>query len=267
MAYVETSEIDGVATLTLSQAGRKNALNEQMQGELDEILQRLRTDSNVRAIILNGAGGDFCSGGDISAMEQRLAFGAEAGRARMLEQQRTYKRLLDFDRPVIAAVDGVAFGAGFSYALAADIVIASTRARFCLSSAKVGLLPDLGVLHALPRLIGLQRTRELIYTARELSAEEARSIGLVLEVSSPDELHKRAQTIARSMTLASPNTFAMTKALLSRSFDIDRDAMFDAEASAQGIAFGSEYVREAVTRFMRREPLRFRWPAVGEAGS
>ena len=260
MTYIDTRVLEGVATLTLSQPGRKNALNQQMQVELDAALQALRADPAVRALVITGAGEDFCSGGDISAIEQRLDNGAEAGRARMLEQHRTFQRLLAFDRPVIAAVDGVAFGAGFSFALAADLVIASTRARFCLSFARVGLVPDLGVLHTLPRMIGLQRTRDLIYSARELSAEEAQSFGLVLEVLPPAALQARAQAIAQAMAQASPGAFSATKALLARSFELDRGALMEAEANAQGIAFSSDYVKKAMGRFLRREAPRFRWP-------
>ncbi|MDD2743802.1 MAG: enoyl-CoA hydratase/isomerase family protein, partial [Rhodocyclaceae bacterium] len=232
----------------------------QMQAELDETLHLLRCDAQVRALVLTGADVDFCSGGDISAIEKRQNSGPEAGRARMLEQHRTYQALQDFDRPVVAAVDGVAFGAGFSLAMAADIVIASDRARFCLSFARVGLIPDLGLLHSLPRMIGLQRARELIYSAREFRATEAKSLGLVLEVTRPEGLLARAQLIAGALAQTSPTAFSMTKALLARSFDMDRNALMEAEASAQGIAFESDYLKESISRFMKREPTRFCWP-------
>ena len=258
MTSIQTAIADGVATLTLARPQLKNALNAQMGEELGEALASLRRDPDVRALVLTGAGGDFCSGGDISNMQG--ARGSEAAQARMSELHRVYDALLEFDRPVIATVDGVAFGAGFSLALAADFVLASQRARFCLSFARVGLLPDLGALHMLPRLIGMQRTKELVYSARELPAQEAVALGLVLEVLPAPALQARALEIAAAMAQVSPFAFAKTKQLLARSFETDRRALLGAEASAQAIALESDYTKEAVGRFMRREPARFQWP-------
>ncbi|WDS36927.1 enoyl-CoA hydratase/isomerase family protein [Pseudoxanthomonas sp.] len=260
MTHVETSVEDGIATLSLSNPGRKNALSPIMRMELDQTLDRLGQDPQVRALMLVGAGTDFCSGGDISAMSSMADSDAERFRARMLDQHRTYRKLLEFDRPVIAAVDGVAFGAGFSLAMAADLVIASTRARFCLSFAKVGLVPDLGILYTLPRLIGMARARELIYSARELDAAQARDLGLVLEVTGAQDLMSRATQYARSMAGTSPVAFSLTKMLLARSYEMDLGTLLHAEASAQGIAFTSAHAQEAIGRFMRREPGQFQWP-------
>ena len=258
MTSIQTAIADGVATLTLARPQLKNALNAQMGDELGEALAALRRNPEVRALVLTGAGGDFCSGGDISNMQGSR--GSEAAQARMGELHRVYDALLEFDKPVIAAVDGVAFGAGFSLALAADFILASQRARFCLSFARVGLLPDLGALHMLPRLIGLQRTRELVYSARELPAPEALGLGLVLEVLPAHALHERALEMATALAQASPFAFARTKQLLARTFETDRRTLLGAEASAQAIALESDYTKDAVGRFMRREPARFQWP-------
>lgn len=252
-----------VATITLARPERKNALSETMKAELAGALARLRQDAQVRALVLTGAGGAFCAGGDMAAIG---GSGEQDGHARMREAQRLWTALADFEKPVIAAVDGVAYGAGFSIALAADLIIASERARFCLSFARVGLVPDLAALHTLPRVIGLQRTRDLVYSAREVGAAEAHAMGLVMEVHPAQQLAARAGLLARAMAESSPAAFRMTKQLLGQTYDLDRAALLQAEAGMQARCFGTEYVKDATARFLRREPLRFQWPA-SEAGA
>lgn len=258
MPMIEVAIDDGVATLTLSRPERKNALNGAMQQECCDALDALRRDSNVRALVLTGAGEDFCAGGDVSSMQGGIE--APAMRARMLENHRMVSMLQDFDRPVIAAVDGVAYGAGFSLALLADIVIASARARFCFAFSRIGLVPDLGAAWTLPRVVGMQKARELIYSAREIDAAEAQALGIVLEVQPQEALLPRAREFARAMAAMSPDGFAMTKRLLAQSFERDLPSLLDAEASAQAVAMSSGYVREAAARFARKEPPLFRWP-------
>ncbi|MFM0210679.1 enoyl-CoA hydratase/isomerase family protein [Paraburkholderia sediminicola] len=260
---INTTIENGVATLTLAGPGRKNALSPEMLEALTGSIETLRRDASVRALVLTGEGGDFCSGGDVSSMQGPSD--AAAVRQRMAASQRPCTALASFERPVIAAVDGVAFGAGFSLALMADFVVASDRARFCLAFARIGLVPDFGALHTLPRMIGVQRARELIYSARELSACEAQELGLVLEVVSADALHARAYEFARAMAAQSPDGFAMTKRLLAQTFERDLGALLDAEAAAQAIALTSPYVREAAARFVRKEPPAFRWPQRGKS--
>lgn len=250
---------EGIATLTFARPERRNALNTEMKQALDEALTALRADASVRALVLTGEGGAFCSGGDLAGM--REGRGTEATRKRMSQMHGTLDKLLDFDRPVIAAVDGVAYGAGFSLALAADLIVASHRARFCLSFARVGLVPDVGALHLLPRLIGLQRTRELAYSARELPAQEALALGLVLELHPGEGLLARAQQIAKALSDASPVAFAMTKQLLASTYELDRRSLLDAEANAQAVAFGTDYFGQAIDAFMRGDKAKFHWPS------
>ncbi|MCX5543808.1 enoyl-CoA hydratase/isomerase family protein [Paraburkholderia sp. CNPSo 3076] len=255
---ISTTIENGVATLTLDNAERKNALSAAALAAFADAIEALRRDDTVRALILTGAGSDFCSGGDVSAMQGPAD--TAAVRRRMIESQRPCAALATFDKPVIAAVDGVAYGAGFSIALMADFIVASERARFCLAFARMGLVPDLGALHTLPRIIGTQRTRDLVYSARELAAHEAQALGIVLEVVPGDALYARAYDLALAMSAQSPHAFAMTKRLLAQTFERDFGALLDAEASAQAIALTSPYLREAAARFARKETPLFRWP-------
>jgi enoyl-CoA hydratase/carnithine racemase len=255
---IELSIENSLATLTLMRPERKNAINRQLADEMREALDRLRGNPEVKALLLTGSGNDFCSGGDVS----RMSGGVDASdiRERMDHGNQLLCALADFNRPVIAAVDGVAFGAGFSLALAADFLIASDRARFCMAFARIGLVPDMGASHLLPRIVGLQKTKEIVYSAREVSAQEALALGVVLEVHPAEAFRARAEELARSMSNLSMVAFGMTKRLLARTFEVDLAAQLDCEASAQAVAMSSSYVEEATARFMRKEPALYQWP-------
>lgn len=256
-----TDIADGIATLTLNRPQQKNALNSPMRDALRDAVQQIRADRAVRAVVLRGAGTDFCSGGDIRAMNVTAA---DAGRNRMDDLHGWIALLADLDRPVVAAVDGVAYGAGFSLALLADFIVASPRARFCMPFMKVGLVPDCGALYTLPRVVGMARARDLVFSAREVGAEEARQIGAVFEIVAQDQLHARADQLARGLAGASPTAFALTKRALNQSIGADVRAMLELESLGQGIAFTTDYHHEAVRRFKDKEPPLFQWP--GSAG-
>ena len=249
---------DGVATLTLNRPQQKNALNGPIRDALREAVQNIRANRDVRAVVLRGAGTDFCAGGDIRAMNVTAA---DAGRNRMDDLHGWIALLADLDRPVVAAVDGVAYGAGFSLALLADFIVATPRARFCMPFMKVGLVPDCGALYTLPRVVGMARARDLVFSAREIGAEEARQIGAVFEIVPAERLHARADQLARAMAAASPVAFALTKRALHQSLGNDVRGMLELESLGQGIAFTTDYHHEAVRRFKEKEPPLFQWPA------
>lgn len=249
--------VDGIATLTLNRPQYKNALNGPMRDALRDAVQQIRADRTVRAVVLRGAGTDFCSGGDIRAMNVTAA---DAGRNRMDDLHGWIALLVDLDRPVVAAVDGVAYGAGFSLALLADFIVATPRARFCMPFMKVGLVPDCGALYTLPRVVGMARARDLVFSAREVGAEEARQMGAVFEIVEEGLLHVRADQLARGLAGASPTAFALTKRALNQSNSADVRAMLELESLGQGIAFTTDYHHEAVRRFKEKEPPLFQWP-------
>lgn len=255
---------DGVATLTLNRPQTRNALSLAMCDELNDLLPRVRADNGVRALVLTGAGGAFCAGGDVSGMNKAGPRTAADVRAGMDRYHRITTSLAGMDKPVIAAVDGVAYGAGFSMALLCDLVLSSERARFCMVFQRIGLVPDMGALYTLPRAVGMQRARELIYSAREVGAEEAKALGIALEVLPADALLARAQALARSFCGASGVAVAMTRKALQMSLQTDLAAMLEYEATAQGVAATSDYLKEAARRFMAKEPAQFSWPGRAE---
>ena len=157
-------------------------------------------------------------------------------------------------------VDGVAFGAGLSMALYADIVLVSTRARLAMVFHRIGLVPDVGAWYQLPRVVGLQRAKELIYSAREFGADEAVRMNIALEALAPEALMPRAMELARSLAGASPTAFSLSKRALAATLQSDLETMLDMEASSQAIALSSAYFREAIRRFAAKEPAQFCWP-------
>lgn len=251
---------DGVATLTLNRPAQKNALDMVMRGEIAQIVGEIRSDRGIQALVIGGAGGAFCAGGDIQTMSGREQTADEA-RSRMQDLHRWLEQLLGLECPVIAAVDGVAYGAGFGIALAADFILASPRARFCLPFLRLGLMPDCGILYTLPRVVGMQRARELIFSTRELNADEARLMGIVSEIHPEDQLAHRAREIALAFTHASPTALSLTKRALNATLNCDLGTMLDLEASGQGIARATDHHRRAAARFIAKQAAEFRWPA------
>jgi len=249
---------DGIATLTLNRPKQKNAINDALRHALREAVYAIRGDRSVRAVVLRGSGEDFCAGGDLRAMN---VADAQAGRDRIDDLHGWVAQLLDLDRPVIAAVDGVAYGAGFSLAMLADFVVASTRARFCMPFMKVGLVPDCGAFHTLPRVVGAARAKDLIFSAREVNAQEAHRLGVAFEIVAQDALHARARQLASALAKASPVAFGLAKRALNQSYSSDLRSMLEIESLAQGIAFTTDYHKEAVRRFKEKDTPLFQWPA------
>lgn len=251
----------GVAVVSLNRPHVKNALDAAMTDELAALFRAVRDDAQVRAVVLTGAGGDFCAGGDVKDMLNAGPRNSEQRRAGMTRYRDLATAMMALDKPVVAAVDGIAYGAGVSLALLSDIVLVSSRVRMALVFHRIGLVPDVGAWYTLPRVVGLQRAKELVYSAREFGAEEARQMNLALEVLAPEALLPRALEIARSFEGASAMTLSLSKQALQASLQSDLQSMLDLEASAQALASASDYTLESVRRFAAREPAQFRWPS------
>lgn len=234
-----------------------NAFTEAMREGIASAVAAVRADVGIRALVITGSEGHFCAGGGIRGMAGEPVDGA-VWRERMHGIQQWMNDRLTLDRPVIAAVDGAAYGGGFSLALAADFVLASPRARFYLSFMKLGLVPDCGAFYTLPRIVGLQRAKELTLSAREVAAQEAKDLGLVMELHAPERLLPRAMALAASFEGASPLATSPVKRALSDPGQLA--AVLDAEANAQALAFGSSYTRDAVRGFLAKQAPAFQWP-------
>ena len=249
---------DGVATITMNRPQARNALDAAMKHAFADLVPRVAADEAIRAVVLTGAGGAFCAGGDLRGMAAaRPTMTLDGWRQRMREVQPWLTQLIELDKPLVAAVDGPAYGAGFGLALAADFVVATPRARFCLSFMKVGLGPDFGAVYTLPRIVGVQRAKELMLSAREVAADEALQLGLVLEIQPEDRALARAQALARSFVDASPVAVRFIKQDVAVSLASHLPEMLAREAEHQARCFDTAYQAEAVERFLAKQPARF----------
>ena len=256
----------GVAEFSHQRPASRNALSDGLRSDYIDMLNRIERDRAVRVLIITGSGGSFCAGGDVKGMQARAnssdpeEASPDAMRRRVLSAHYGYlDRLRSLEIPVIAAVDGAAYGAGFSLALAADFVLASSRASFCFAFAKVGAVADFGAFYTVPRLIGLAKAKELMMTARRIDAAEAHQLGLVHGVHAGDTLLAEARRMARRFLSGPREALGMIKTTLNRSFDLDYQSMAELESCQQAIALATVYHREAVARFTRGEPLLYDW--------
>ena len=249
---VEVERRDAVAVLTLSNPARRNALSEAMRIQLLEALRALNAEEGCRAIVLTGAGGHFCAGGDITEMEPRpLA----VSRTRMLVGTELARTMVTGAKPIVAAVEGAVAGAGVSLAAACDFVLAAESARFTCAFIKVGLLPDIGGLYAIPRRVGLAKARELFGLGASLDAAEALRIGLANRLAGPDLLAEAVE-LAQAYAALPPLTSAILKAVMARGVDT-LDQALASELDHQPMLRMTDDHREAVAAFLEKRPARF----------
>jgi 2-(1,2-epoxy-1,2-dihydrophenyl)acetyl-CoA isomerase len=169
------------------------------------------------------------------------------------------QRLRNLELPVIAAVDGAAVGAGFSLALAADFVLASSRAFFCMSFAKVGLVPDLGAAWLLPRVIGMSAAKELALTARKLGVEEAKRLGIVHAIHAPETLADDARSFAQRFISAPREALGLGKRLLNQSFETPYASLAELESAAQAVASSVPFHAQAIEAFLEGQAPLYDW--------
>ena len=251
---------DNIATITLNRPDKRNALDLIMRVEIADAFDEAGRDDDVRAVILTGSGGSFCAGGDISGMQSMKT--AAGTRTRLRAVMEAITNMVNFEKPIIALVDGPAYGAGFNIALACDFILGTERARFCQVFGRIGLIPDYGGHYLLPRVVGMQKAKELIFSAREVRADEALSLGILYEVcETAEDLAQRGRELAASFVDASPNALSVSKSILNESLNASLQGVLEMEAAGQGICSVSDYHKDAVSRFLNKEPLRYAWPA------
>ena len=242
--------------LTIDNVARRNAIPGDQWSALGSCLLEFEA-SEQRALIIIGAGEDFCSGADLGAGFD-LGSGPGGVYAAMRRVAAAARALHECPKPTVAAVDGVAAGAGMNLALGCDVVIATTRVRFSEIFVRRGLTVDFGGTWLLPRRIGLARAKELALTGRRVVGEEALRYGLVAEVVEPADLRRRAAEVASELAAAAPRAQQFAKAGLDRSFEMSFDEALEYESQAQALCSASEDVIEGVTAFLEKRPPRFR---------
>lgn len=262
---------DGVAELSHQRPSVRNATSPEMTQDYLEVLDMIERDQTIRALIITGSGGSFCAGGNVKSMDARTrsddpeVASPDFLRRRIDTAHRMLRRLHDLDVPVIAAVDGAAYGAGFGLALQADFIMASSRAAFCLSFGRLGAVPDYGVAHILPRIVGMARAKEMVMTARRILVDEALAMGLVHSVHAPEALLPFAHAHARRLAHGSRAALALGKRMLNGSFESDYSASATLEACAQAVCLNTPYHVQAAARFSRGEPFAYDWDRQSQA--
>ncbi len=245
---------NGVATITLNRPEKMNALSQELVSGFHEALEKAQSDTRVRSVILTGGGKAFCAGGDLDSFADMDAL---AGKRYLQKAHRLLMALHTLEKPVIAAVNGFAAGAGFNLALACDLIVAGEQAKFGQVFAKVGLVPDFGGMYFLPRVVGLPRAKELMYSGRMITAKEAQEYGIVLEVTEPERLMERANQLAGMLAEGPGAALGMAKTILNRSFELSLEQLLHEEAMAQGIAFSTSDHREGVRAFFEKRKPEF----------
>jgi enoyl-CoA hydratase len=255
---------DDVAVVRLNRPDRLNALSFALVDELHAALDTIDRDNACRVVVLTGAGRGFCSGLDLTSIEgSSTSVGTTGPRAGMLSQAHIAElpqRLRRMQQPVIAAVNGPAYGGGFALALACDVRLAAPEARFCSQFIKVGLGGcDIGISYTLPRIVGAGRAFELLITARTVDADEAARIGLVTEVVPPDtKVVDRALDLAATICDYSPFGVVMTKEVMWSNLDAPSfEAAIHLENRTQILASTGGEVMEAAAAFREKRPPRW----------
>lgn len=248
-----------VLYLALNRPEALNAVTPDQRDLLIRLLADASADPEIRAVVITGTGRGFCAGADLrggAASGERVA--GDVARMIRLGAQRLIAAVLDCEKPVVAAVNGTAAGLGAHLALACDLVLAAESAKFIEVFVRRGLVPDGGGAYLLPRLVGPQRAKELMFFGDALTAADAERLGLVNRVVPDGELAKTAAEWATRLAAGPTRALALTKQLVNASLDTDRATAFAAEAAAQEINMTTADAREGVAAFVARRSAGFR---------
>jgi enoyl-CoA hydratase/carnithine racemase len=257
MDEVQVVEDGAVATVTLNRPQVKNAVTREMWSELRTVFRELGYRDDIRCVVVTGAGTDFCSGADVSGMSDRTS----DARIHQLQSMRNVgeacQQLFDMPKVTIARVDGVAAGAGLNLALCCDFVLASERSRFSEIFAKRGLNVDFGGSFLLPRIVGMQRAKEMILLADIYNAADAAEMGLVNRVVPDDQLDALVAEWAAKAASGPPRALAVSKALLNKSFTSTLAEALEGEGLGQTFQFSTKDVPEAMNAWQEKRDPEF----------
>jgi len=248
-----------VEVITLNRPEKMNAFNYNMLYALIKRFEELHQDDDARAVVITGEGRGFCTGADLTGGGARSDANTPMGmRLSTHIYSRTIRSMALLEKPVIGALNGDAAGAGCNFALACDLLIASEKARLIQVFVRRGLVADAGGTFFLPRLVGLSRAKELMFTGEPVDAQRALELGLVIKVVPHDQLMQEAMEYAGRLAAGPTRAIGMIKRMLNRSFESDMETCLEMEASMQGIAVSTPDVIEGVTSFLQKRPPEFK---------
>lgn len=255
-SHIRYEVADGIATITIDRAEKRNAMTYAMLGDFLDAVGRAGDDDDARVVIVTGVPGAFCAGTDLADLA--TVPGERRGLRGEAHEEDRWWPLVRCPKPVIAAIDGPAVGMGAEFTSQADLRLASPRARFAWNFVHRGLVPDTGAgTWLLPRLLGPQRALQLLYTGEFLTAEEAFEAGYVLAVVPDDDLLPAATDLARRIMTGSPHSHRLIKQLTYEGFARDVAGHMAAHTEALAACFRSDDHREGVAAFLERRPARF----------
>jgi 2-(1,2-epoxy-1,2-dihydrophenyl)acetyl-CoA isomerase len=256
-SLIQRTSPTGVHTITLNRPERLNAVDQTLADELPRALDAVAREDAVRVVLITGAGRGFCSGLDLSTPPHL----PDATRAERLDAfawvGRWVLSVARCEKPVVAAVNGPAAGAGFGLALAADIRLVAASARLTAGYVRRGLSPDAGVSFLLPRIVGLSRATEILFTGRDIDAAEAERIGLAAMVIADDGFADHAYEFAERLAAGPPNALALTKRLLTTSLETSFEAQLERELAYIKTCFASSDAAEALAAFAEKRRPQF----------
>lgn len=245
----------GVCRIVLNQPDSLNTLNDAMLEDLKLTFKQAAANSKVKVVVLTGAGRAFCAGGDLNIIDGSM--GLTAAREYVFKVAELIQLIFHIEKPVIAAINGFSMGGGVDIALAADMVIASSAAKFSLAFVNVGLIPDLGATYLVPRAIGIQKAKELVFTGRIIDAYEAERIGMIMKVVEPDKLDETVNQLAGQIALGPSIANGLAKYMLNRNLYRSLEEAIENEAFAQSFCMQTEDHREAVLAFKEKRKPKF----------
>ncbi|MEK7847893.1 MAG: enoyl-CoA hydratase-related protein [Chloroflexota bacterium] len=256
------SRDEGVATITLNRPEKLNAMNEQMAAELVQALDEIGADDSARVVLLTGAGRAFCAGADLSRGPGREAVLDEnhpetIRRHLNASAPLVNRKLMELEKPTMAMVNGPAVGAGFGWALACDVRIGSDKTRFRVAFTTIGLVPGTGDAWLLPRIVGVAKAAELLYTGDFVEGAEAYRIGLLNRLVPHEKLEEEGRAFARRLAQNPPVALRLNKLLLYKGLDSDFTAALTLAAAYQAIAINTQDHKEGVAAFREKRQARF----------
>lgn len=252
--HVDVRREGGVTIITLNAPAKRNALIPEVRKGLLAALAEMESDAECRAIVLTGAAGYFCAGGDISATGPMTPLEV---RARIKLQHQLIEAIVNHSKPVIAAVEGPAFGAGLALATACDFVIAAETATFCAAYGKIGVMADLGLFWSLPQRVGIGTFREIVMFGDVIAAPEAKVMGIVDHLAPAGGALELSLTRATRLAKAATASISLTKALLAR-MPLDLSTVFAAEIDGQAVLSTTEDAREGIRSFAEKRAAQFK---------
>ncbi len=253
--YISLVKENNIAIITISRPEALNALNEQVLDEFDSAIDHAAADGDVKALIITGAGRSFVAGADIGVQSQ---FDVEAGRLWGRKGSAILRKLEKLEIPTIAAVNGFALGGGCELALACDLIVAGTKAKFGQPEVSLGITPGFSGTQRLPRRIGASKAKELIFTGEMITGEEAEKIGLVNQVVEPDALMDTAKALAARIVKNAPIAVKYAKACIARGMDVDLENGIAIENELFAMCYATEDQKEGMTAFLNKRQPAFK---------